>query len=335
MPLNKKIIFVVGNSRSGTTMLSRVLGNNSKVLQFQEIHFFEWMVEVKKLHSLLNQDDAVRLANKLMAIQEDGFYQQDDINKYTLISKKNLSKISKLTPINVYYDFLMFYTENKGKSIPCEQTPKNLYYINEIIDIFPNAKIINMYRDPRSILLSQKNKWKRRFLGENMTIFESIRAWTLYHPITIAKLWKSAINTSQKYSQEEILSIKFEEFIESPEVYLEKICIFCGIDYDLEMLNVPQIGSSIGKDEPNKKGIDKNKISTWKNANISNTELYILQTLVKNEMISLGYSIEQIKPNYFYLVYLYLIFPIKITTAVLLNLNRMKNIIDTLKRRMS
>ncbi|MBK9638971.1 MAG: sulfotransferase [Bacteroidetes bacterium] len=34
------MIFVVGNSRSGTTMLGRMLGRNSRVYKFPELHLF-------------------------------------------------------------------------------------------------------------------------------------------------------------------------------------------------------------------------------------------------------------------------------------------------------
>ena len=35
-----EMIFIVGNSRSGTTMLGRMLGKNSKVFSFPELHLF-------------------------------------------------------------------------------------------------------------------------------------------------------------------------------------------------------------------------------------------------------------------------------------------------------
>jgi len=42
--LRTKKIFIVGNSRSGTTMLARILGNHDNVFTFHEIHFFEQLV---------------------------------------------------------------------------------------------------------------------------------------------------------------------------------------------------------------------------------------------------------------------------------------------------
>ena len=337
MQLDNSIIFVVGNSRSGTTMMSRILGLNQDVHTFQEIHFFEWIASSEDLNKTILEDDAIKLLNKLIGIQKENFYVQKDLSIYNEESKNIITTIGEppFSTIDIYYIFLKYWTEKNKKKIPCEQTPKNLYYINEICHNFKNAKIINMVRDPRSILLSQKNKWKRKFLGEKeMPIFESIRAWTLYHPITIAKLWTSAINTTKDYPSEKVLTIKFEQLLSNPKYYTEMICDFCDVPFSLEMLNIPQIGSSIGIDDPNKQGIDQNKSSTWKTGAISNTELYLLQTIAKKQMDEMGYTSVELKVNYLYLIYLYITFPIKISISILLNLGRMKNIFETLKRRM-
>ena len=51
--LKHKFIFIIGNSRSGTTMLSRILGLNKDIYTFQEIHFFERMIASNKLNDTI------------------------------------------------------------------------------------------------------------------------------------------------------------------------------------------------------------------------------------------------------------------------------------------
>ena len=70
-----------------------------------------------------------------------------------------------LAPTELFSAFLLYEALLNGKTIPCDQTPRNVFYIDEILKFYPQAKIINMIRDPRDVLLSQKRKWKRRFLG--------------------------------------------------------------------------------------------------------------------------------------------------------------------------
>lgn len=44
-PNHDTVIFIVGNSRSGTTMLGRILGKSTYVHTFDELHFFEFLVD--------------------------------------------------------------------------------------------------------------------------------------------------------------------------------------------------------------------------------------------------------------------------------------------------
>ncbi|NIP95612.1 MAG: sulfotransferase, partial [Akkermansiaceae bacterium] len=46
-------------------------------------------------------------------------------------------------------------TEEEGKRIPCTQTPRNVYYLREILGAYPDARVIWMVRDPRAVLCSQ------------------------------------------------------------------------------------------------------------------------------------------------------------------------------------
>jgi hypothetical protein len=196
-----------------------------------------------------------------------------------------------------------------------------------------------MVRDPRAILISQKNKWRRKYLGEpEMPFLESVRAWTLYHPITIARLWVSAINATKKtkeFAIDQILTVKFEQLLNDPHHSISEICAFFNLEYSPDMLDIPQVGSSIDKDETKKRGVDKNKSVTWAEGGISNTELYLIQKIAKGHMQDLGYECKYIRPNYLHLSYLYISFPVKIVIAILFNLGRMKNIFETLKRRIN
>jgi hypothetical protein len=107
-----------------------------------------------------------------------------------------------------------------------------------------------MIRDPRNVLLSQKNKWKRRFLGaKNIPFVESLRAKMNYHPITISKLWMANTNHMKDYiSRDEIKRVKFENIMRHPKQCLEEVCNFLGINFQEDMLQIPQVGSSLGDD---------------------------------------------------------------------------------------
>ncbi|MCL1049562.1 sulfotransferase [Shewanella abyssi] len=330
------MIFVVGNSRSGTTMLSRILGNNKKVHTFQEIHFLESIISPDDLNTVFSNERALHLLNKLFAIQKQSFFKQHQISQYSNESKLVLLKIAsdKITPANVFSSFLDYYSGLYGKELACEQTPKNVYYLNEINLNISNTLFINMVRDPRSIMLSQKNKWKRKFLGlTDLPLYETLRSWSLYHPFTVSTIWKSSVEQCLSYNGDNLLSVKFEDLILNPKSTVINICDFLSLEYSDSMLAIPQVGSSIGADSKSL-GVNPEKLSTWENSSLTDTEIYICEKLNGNLMGELGYELSNVKPNYFMLALFIFSFPFKISLSILLNLSRMKNIKATLIKRL-
>ena len=79
---SEKIIFIVGNSRSGTTMMRRVLGNHSNIYMLEELHFFEQLWSTSDKHTVISQEEAQTLASKLLFIQRDGYLSAMSIDKY-------------------------------------------------------------------------------------------------------------------------------------------------------------------------------------------------------------------------------------------------------------
>ena len=77
-----KYIFIVGNSRSGTTLLSRILSNHDKVFSFKEIHFFEKIVNYKKDKSI-QYNESKEILSKLLGIQDLGLFNYTENKEYS------------------------------------------------------------------------------------------------------------------------------------------------------------------------------------------------------------------------------------------------------------
>ena len=81
-------IFIVGYSRSGTTMLSRVLGKADNIYSFNEMHFFEQLYSPEEFDKKLNESQAISFADKLLDIQRSN-YLLYDVGKHIPEAKKN------------------------------------------------------------------------------------------------------------------------------------------------------------------------------------------------------------------------------------------------------
>jgi len=331
---NTKQIFIIGSSRSGTTMMGRILNNHPDIFTFRELHFFG-TIWTNSFPKELSAKNSRVLLSKLLCIQEYGIFNQQRIKEFSNKAKEMLHQKAVKNPLEIYRLFLQSLTLTNTSLISCEQTPKNIYYLNEILEYFPDAKVINMVRDQRDVLLSQKNKWKRRFLGASkIPLSEAIRSYINYHPITIAKVWNSSLTLTHKYrDNSRVKIIKFEQLLADPTTIIKDLCHFLNVEYNEEMLKVPKVGSSTEQDAKDTLQIDGTKIQKWKNGNLTNAELFISQFVSYKMMSQFSYELKRFRiPPLLTLVYL-ITFPIKLVVAFLLNIHRMGNIFEVIKKR--
>jgi len=317
--------------------MGRILGNHEKIHSFPEMHFFEQLWSSREKEKILSQDDALKLAALLLNISREGYFASKHPQDFLEESKTILSEIpeNKCTGTEIFSALMLYESKRHRKQIPCDQTPQNVFYIREILDIIPDSFFVNMIRDPRDVLLSQKRKWKRRFLGgAHATWFETIRAWTNYHPITISKLWNSAIRARQEVADDRVMSVKFEELLSDPDKVIQRICNFLRIQFSPVMKEVPQVGSSSGLDKKDTKGINSDRAQSWNKGGLNKTEIWFCQRECGAYMRPLGYQSIPVSPNLISVFLYYLIFPVKLGFSFLLNLHRMKNIVETIRKRL-
>jgi hypothetical protein len=329
-------IFVVGNSRSGTTMLGRILGRHPLVHTLPEIHFFEelWSPEAGREH--WSRDRTEALLARLASVVHDGYFTQGDAQRYASAAAKIADQPGAMTgPVTAFMAFLQAEASTHGKTIPCDQTPRNVFYLEEILHNFPRARVISLVRDPRDVLASQKGKWKRRFLGAgNIPLKEALRAWANYHPLTMTRLWLSAVRAALACADHpRVLILRFESLLNDPEKTLAQLGSFLGIDVSADMLVVPQVGSSASEDRPDRTGIDAGRTGQWR-TRLDPAAVFLCQRLAQREMDRFGYPQADVRPNPLAVGWLWLSCPLKLGLALMLNLSRVSNLKDTLRRRL-
>jgi len=221
-----KQLYVVGNSRSGTTLTSRILGKHSQVFSFKELHFFEQMWMPSVTPEILDEKQALKLLGRLISVQRDGYYTPQDASVYHAEAKIIYDQlVTPATAPVLFEHFLAYMTQKSGKTIACTQTPRNLYYVGDILDLYPDAYVINLIRDGRDIVLSQKNKWRKAFGDNPPPLRETIRRWANYHPLTISLLWNSAVDAIEPFKDHpRVLTVYFEQLVDDSENQIRAIC---------------------------------------------------------------------------------------------------------------
>ena len=118
---NKKIIFIVGLPRSGTTLAEKIISGHTKVSGVGELNFLPKLIS-----------DSIFYENNIDLTKIEDFLKSDIETKYR--------------------ELLKFYRIKND--IIADKTLTNFLYIGFIKVFFPNSKIIHCYRDAKNNCLS-------------------------------------------------------------------------------------------------------------------------------------------------------------------------------------
>lgn len=328
----EKMIFIVGMSRSGTTLLGRIIASSDCVYTFEELHFFEGLVtsqEIQEEHKV-DLDVAKKIAIRLLTSAEKNIFEPSDNKRWESTAIEIIESISgNLTYGKIYINVLKWYANSKYCSAMCEQTPRYIFALDDVFKVFPNARVVNMVRDPRDVLLSQKNKWRTFSHGLwDMPLHEALRVWSNYSPIIQSLMWRSCVNRAETYLDDErILTVRFEDLVSSPEHTIKKICEHTFLNYSGKMLEVEKVGSSIKSDKKGEMGIDESYSFRWKQGGLSFLETSVCEFICGKQILSCNYDLE--RSNYRYIAFIFSVpsFLVKAIIALILNRNRSRSLL--------
>ncbi len=262
------IYFVTGPSRSGTTLCSRVLGNHSQVLGLKELHYFGELYDVDTGRAAVDNDYLIRAAAMLLARQArdswvDGPTDQELADARDLVESLPAEQHNGA---DMYAAVVSHMAAASGRAWACEQTPRNIFYAEQLLELYPQARLIFMVRDPRAVLASQKNRWQIRKLGaRNVPYSEVIRIWFNYHPVTMSSLWTRATAAALRLeAHPRVRLLRFEDLVDEPEQTIRDLCAWLQIDFQTGMLDVPQWGSSNVAHDSEAPGVSAAMTDQWK-----------------------------------------------------------------------
>ncbi|HKO99976.1 MAG TPA: sulfotransferase [Pyrinomonadaceae bacterium] len=197
--------FIVGCSRSGTTLLSVLIDRHSRLCVTPETAFFD---EVAPLLTNRNDESLINvLANwsRLCELQIE-----------PEMVRRRLG--TRPEPGDVLAAILDLYALHRGKSRCGEKTPQHLAHIPSILRHFPNAKVICMLRDGRDTSLSlAEMPWWRSGVAE------------------AAELWKQSLRRMEEFQHkyyERFLVLRYEDLLASPEQALSGVMEYLGETFE-------------------------------------------------------------------------------------------------------
>jgi omega-hydroxy-beta-dihydromenaquinone-9 sulfotransferase len=293
----RKLIFITGASRSGTTLLSFMLRNHPAVHGLKECQYFGQWWDPRDSGRRFTRAEAIEAAAAMFACQEHGVLAHRVGAAHRLRAAAVIDSLGAAgaDPAVLFAAVAQELATAAGKTIPCEQTPRNIFYARRLLDIYPAAHIVHIVRDPRAVMASQKLRWQRRSLAENgkaVPRYESLRVWVNYHPYTVARLWSRASSVAlQMAERPRVTLIRFEDLLREPEATVRLLCTRLGLEYDPAMLDVPQVNSSHQSSAGGaRRGLHTDAIDQWR-SKLSETETAITERYCGRLMRRFGYDI--------------------------------------------
>ena len=189
----KKMIFIVGMPRSGTSLIEQILSSHSKVYGCGELMFLENIMREKIFD------------NKEISIKKLGSL--DDLN-FIEIAKDYMNKVKN-------YD--------NQHQLLTDKAPLNFRWIGVIKILFPNSKIVHCNRSAKDNCLSlYKNSFDD---GLDWTYNQTnlIKFYKGYEDIM--QFWHRTIPGY-------IHNVDYEELIDNPKKNIENLLEFCDLSFE-------------------------------------------------------------------------------------------------------
>lgn len=273
-------IFIVGLSRSGTTLMRNVLNQSDWIAISRENHFLGHLVGAEgmrqkfhKFGDLSNDQNVQKLVDHLYSGgSERSSWLRRASSHWRWITRRidRQEFTKKLLETDrserAFFILLMqLFADKKGKPIMGEKTPAHFRYVETLLSWFPEAKIIHMMRDPRGIFVSE---WHRRQKEAQSFPYRQLKKLPILMKLVILLqttiTWREGAQRcceSRKKYPLNYYTQRFEGLVSDPESQVKELCAFIGVPFQLAMLEQSVV--SMGFQEK-QTGFDSGAANRWK-----------------------------------------------------------------------
>lgn len=268
------LAFVVGSPRSGTTWLQMLLLQHPRIVSVQETHVFtEW------IDPLVSRTRAQRDAGRnvgLSALLDD---------EQTLELARSMYDHVVRRAVDGHPDATVFV----------EKTPGHVHRVGTILELHPDARFVNVVRDPRAVVastLAASRSWGR--------------SWAPSDPGAAARMWLHAVHAGAAIGEQtpRVVTVRYEDLTTDGPATLRSVMELLGIDTDLdecahlfelcaaESLGEGKVTAPLGMSGPVAETARRAVADGWREE-LSTEAVRTVEWICGSEMERLGYEIEQ------------------------------------------
>ena len=276
-------LFIVGANRSGTTLLRLILNAHSRIAIPDELVYFNYNFSrgsFNPWHSpTFSQEQYEAFVSRFLERNEEALDPLSiDRLKHEILSSPAFDLREP------YARALQAWAAHHGKQRWGEKTPGNLFYVDLIYDMFPDARFIYLMRDPRAGVDSMN----RSVLFSSDTVINALNR-RKYMQEGLDQL-RATVPSNQR------ILLKYEDLVAEPKPTVQALCTFIGEASEPQMLDFHQDAERYMKSRAAEKfnqaatrPIQKSKIDAWRQ-NLSKGDIAMVEWICKASMQEHGYE---------------------------------------------
>lgn len=229
-------IFIVGVDRSGTTLLSVMLGMHSLVWIPYESHFHV------VFHQRYNADPRIGDVGFNKAVLDDVLVQKY-VRDWDIDIPKDIDVGACPSLSCILRSFHEACAAARGKVMWGDKTPRYIVHLDVINDLFPDARFVHIVRDGRDVARSLVSMW-----------------WGPKDFASALEYWSRRVELGSKMlgmlPGARRMQLRFEDLVRSPREELHRVTAFLGIPFEEGMLDyhaeaARQVGARIQQHHAN------------------------------------------------------------------------------------
>jgi hypothetical protein len=201
-----ELIIIGGLPRSGTTLLQNILDSHPEIYGGPEFDRMPNIIDLRrKLHRSVDQQRIVAYTDKTRT---------DEALRHLVTSL--------LTP-------------ETGKRIRyiSEKTPWNILVFTDLMELFPDAKLIHVLRNPKDVWKSMKQVATR---ARERNIQPPDFTRSIHVALNYMQTVYQQMHSLENIHSDRIITVQYEHLLSDTQLQIQGLCRFVGIDYKEDML---------------------------------------------------------------------------------------------------
>ncbi len=271
-------IIVIGCARSGTTLLQSMIHAHARLAMPPENRF------MMPLYRERNSFGDLRVRRNVEALGQELTRKGTKIHDLGLDKEAVRERLYRVpaTIGSMLGSVLVAYAEKHGRERWGDKRPNYVQFIDRIMELFPDAQIVQIIRDGRDSAASLLTMpwWEQ---GYHQAVYK----------------WRDAVeagNRAREYGPDAYYELRYEDLVADPETTLKGLCTFLDEDFDQAMLEPHRLAGITPEykiwHEALRRPVNESAVRRW-NRDLSLDQVTLFELVAGDQLRQHGYEITQ------------------------------------------